>query len=182
MAQEKATGAHGPLRGSTYIRMSARFDYQPDICKDYKETGFCSFGDSCKFLHDRGDYKSGWELEKVTCETALHLLDVDGAFLVRNGKKKGERNGKLCRSWQMVLSIQRTKRDPMKTRMTICPSPASSVARDGKRPNRHPSSLNASTTSARNAPCSTIPSHQNASSVGKRRVGSSMWHTILSNV
>ena len=65
VAQEKATGAHGPLRGSTYIRMSARFDYQPDICKDYKETGFCSFGDSCKFLHDRGDYKSGWELEKV---------------------------------------------------------------------------------------------------------------------
>eukprot|EP00878_Enallax_costatus_P042956 GHUV01050485.1.p1 GENE.GHUV01050485.1~~GHUV01050485.1.p1 ORF type:complete len:187 (+),score=39.71 GHUV01050485.1:107-667(+) len=42
---------------------SHRFDYQPDICKDYKETGFCSYGDSCKFLHDRGDYKSGWELE-----------------------------------------------------------------------------------------------------------------------
>lgn len=41
------------------------FDYQPDICKDYKETGFCSYGDSCKFLHDRGDYKSGWELEAV---------------------------------------------------------------------------------------------------------------------
>jgi hypothetical protein len=43
-----------------------RFDYQPDICKDYKETGFCSYGDSCKFLHDRGDYKSGWELERVS--------------------------------------------------------------------------------------------------------------------
>lgn len=37
---------------------------QPDICKDYKETGFCGFGDSCKFLHDRGDYKSGWQLER----------------------------------------------------------------------------------------------------------------------
>jgi hypothetical protein len=43
-----------------------RFDYQPDICKDYKETGFCSYGDSCKFMHDRGDYKSGWELEAVS--------------------------------------------------------------------------------------------------------------------
>eukprot|EP00210_Caulerpa_lentillifera_P005390 g5152.t1 len=64
VSQEKATGAHGPLRGSTYIRMSARFDYQPDVCKDYKETGFCSFGDSCKFLHDRTDYKAGWELEQ----------------------------------------------------------------------------------------------------------------------
>lgn len=37
---------------------------QPDICKDYKETGFCGYGDSCKFLHDRSDYKSGWQLEK----------------------------------------------------------------------------------------------------------------------
>lgn len=45
--------------------MTVRFDYQPDICKDYKETGFCGYGDSCKFVHDRGDYKSGWELDKV---------------------------------------------------------------------------------------------------------------------
>lgn len=62
---EKGTGSHGPLRGNMFVRTTARFDYQPDICKDYKETGFCSYGDSCKFLHDRGDYKSGWELERV---------------------------------------------------------------------------------------------------------------------
>lgn len=54
----------GPVRGVTHIRISARFDYQPDICKDYKETGYCGYGDSCKFLHDRGDYKAGWQLEK----------------------------------------------------------------------------------------------------------------------
>jgi hypothetical protein len=65
VASEKGTGSHGPLRGSAYMRVSARFDYQPDLCKDYKETGFCSYGDSCKFMHDRGDYKSGWEIEKV---------------------------------------------------------------------------------------------------------------------
>ncbi len=65
MASEKGTGSHGPLRGNAYVRVSARFDYQPDICKDYKETGYCSYGDTCKFLHDRGDYKSGWELDKV---------------------------------------------------------------------------------------------------------------------
>jgi hypothetical protein len=35
------------------IRTISRFDFQPDICKDYKETGYCGFGDSCKFLHDR---------------------------------------------------------------------------------------------------------------------------------
>lgn len=47
------------------MRMTVRFDYQPDICKDYKETGFCGYGDACKFVHDRGDYKSGWELDRV---------------------------------------------------------------------------------------------------------------------
>lgn len=61
---EKAGGSHGPLRASAHIRVSARFDYQPDICKDYKETGYCGFGDSCKFMHDRGDYKSGWQMER----------------------------------------------------------------------------------------------------------------------
>lgn len=64
VASEKAGGAHGPLRASAHIRVSARFDYQPDICKDYKETGYCGYGDSCKFMHDRGDYKPGWQLEK----------------------------------------------------------------------------------------------------------------------
>lgn len=64
VASEKAGGAHGPLRASAHIRASARFDYQPDICKDYKETGYCGYGDSCKFMHDRGDYKPGWQLEK----------------------------------------------------------------------------------------------------------------------
>ena len=46
------------------MRTTIRFDYQPDICKDYKETGYCGYGDSCKFLHDRGDYKSGWQLDR----------------------------------------------------------------------------------------------------------------------
>lgn len=41
-----------------------RWDYQPDVCKDYKETGYCGFGDSCKFMHDRSDYKHGWQLER----------------------------------------------------------------------------------------------------------------------
>ena len=52
------------MRSATYVRMSTRFDYAPDICKDYKETGFCGYGDSCKFMHDRGDYKHGWQIDK----------------------------------------------------------------------------------------------------------------------
>ncbi|WRX29324.1 zinc finger protein [Theobroma cacao] len=60
----KAGRSHGPRRDLAHIRVSARFDYQADICKDYKSTGYCGYGDSCKFVHDRGDYKSGWQLEK----------------------------------------------------------------------------------------------------------------------
>lgn len=54
----------GPIRAPSHLRATVRWDYQPDICKDYKETGFCGFGDSCKFLHDRSDYKFGWQLER----------------------------------------------------------------------------------------------------------------------
>lgn len=54
----------GPIRAPAHLRTTVRWDYQPDICKDYKETGFCGFGDSCKFLHDRSDYKFGWQLER----------------------------------------------------------------------------------------------------------------------
>ncbi|KAF9334154.1 hypothetical protein BG006_002659 [Podila minutissima] len=54
----------GPMRASANIRVTNRFDYQPDICKDYKETGYCGYGDSCIYMHDRGDYKAGWQLDK----------------------------------------------------------------------------------------------------------------------
>ncbi|KAI8922816.1 hypothetical protein BC831DRAFT_389508, partial [Entophlyctis helioformis] len=88
VTQSNAGGIRaGPLRGTTNVRISSRFDYQPDICKDYKETGYClsedsqllttvlyasrpvvvgncGYGDSCKFMHDRGDYKAGWQLDK----------------------------------------------------------------------------------------------------------------------
>ncbi len=55
----------GPIRATANIRTITLVDYQPDVCKDYKETGFCGYGDSCKFLHDRGDYLAGWQLDKM---------------------------------------------------------------------------------------------------------------------
>lgn len=59
-----ASQSIGPVRAPSNLRATSRFDYAPDVCKDYKETGFCGFGITCKFLHDRSDMKSGWELEK----------------------------------------------------------------------------------------------------------------------
>ncbi|KAF8629841.1 hypothetical protein AX15_003207 [Amanita polypyramis BW_CC] len=55
----------GPQRSTNTIRTVTIVDYQPDVCKDYKETGFCGFGDTCKFLHDRGTYLAGWQLDKL---------------------------------------------------------------------------------------------------------------------
>ena len=54
----------GPLRAPAFVRTTCVFDYQPNVCKDYKETGFCGFGDSCIYLHDRSDTVAGWQLEK----------------------------------------------------------------------------------------------------------------------
>ena len=64
ISKNKVTGTRGPLRAPTNVRSTSRFDYQPDICKDYKDTGYCGYGDNCKFLHDRSNYKAGWEIEK----------------------------------------------------------------------------------------------------------------------
>ncbi|KAN0067056.1 hypothetical protein V8E54_014842 [Elaphomyces granulatus] len=54
----------GPMKAPTNIRTITVTDYCPDVCKDYKQTGFCGFGDSCKFLHAREDYKQGWEIDR----------------------------------------------------------------------------------------------------------------------
>lgn len=72
IANAKYTGLLGPLRSSmSNVRSTVRVEYafsaqglDGGFCKDYKETGYCGFGDSCKFAHDRGDYKSGYQLEK----------------------------------------------------------------------------------------------------------------------
>ena len=54
----------GPVKAPTNIRTITVTDFAPDVCKDYKKTGFCGFGDSCKYLHAREDYKQGWQLDK----------------------------------------------------------------------------------------------------------------------
>jgi RING finger protein 113A len=54
----------GPVKAPTNIRTITVTDFAPDVCKDYKQTGFCGFGDNCKFLHAREDYKQGWQLDR----------------------------------------------------------------------------------------------------------------------
>ncbi|THH06551.1 hypothetical protein EW145_g4007 [Phellinidium pouzarii] len=68
----------GPQRNtSSTIRTVTIVDYQPDVCKDYKETGYCGFGDTCKFLHDRGTYLAGWQLDKLAAQPKRNVDDAD---------------------------------------------------------------------------------------------------------
>jgi len=67
----------GPQRAPAHLRATVRWDYAPDICKDFKETGFCGFGDSCKFMHDRSDYKFGWQLEREMASGTYGQNDED---------------------------------------------------------------------------------------------------------
>ncbi|KAA8641814.1 hypothetical protein EYZ11_006483 [Aspergillus tanneri] len=54
----------GPIKAPTNIRTVTFTDYMPNVCKDYKLTGYCGFGDGCIYLHAREDYKQGWELDR----------------------------------------------------------------------------------------------------------------------
>ncbi|OAL22460.1 hypothetical protein AYO22_07018 [Fonsecaea multimorphosa] len=61
---DRAPKQVGPVKSSTNVRTITVTDFAPDVCKDYKQTGFCGFGDNCKFLHAREDYKQGWQLDR----------------------------------------------------------------------------------------------------------------------
>ncbi|KAF8586676.1 hypothetical protein K439DRAFT_1631381 [Ramaria rubella] len=67
----------GPQKSTSTIRTVTIVDYQPDVCKDYKETGFCGFGDTCKFLHDRGTYLAGWQLDKLAADPKGDARDAE---------------------------------------------------------------------------------------------------------
>lgn len=58
------TKQFGPIKAPTNIRTITTMDYAPNVCKDWKLTGYCGFGDSCIYLHSREDYKQGWELDR----------------------------------------------------------------------------------------------------------------------
>ncbi|KAL1409983.1 RNA-splicing factor [Vanrija albida] len=71
----------GPIRATANIRTITVVDYQPDVCKPYKETGFCGYGDSCKFMHDRGDYLAGWQLDKLDPDEVKEIEEEEEEML-----------------------------------------------------------------------------------------------------
>ena len=61
--KKQFNGTLGPTKKENYVKETTRMDYNPELCKDYFETGHCAFGDTCIFIHDRTDYASGHQLE-----------------------------------------------------------------------------------------------------------------------
>ncbi|TKR64308.1 hypothetical protein L596_024867 [Steinernema carpocapsae] len=85
----------GQIRANRYMRANVRWDFAPDVCKDYKETGFCTFGDSCKFMHDRSDYKHGWEIERDFQEGKMDEED-DDKYVISESDEDDEKNPTSC--------------------------------------------------------------------------------------
>lgn len=79
----------GPIKAPTNIRTITVTDFAPDVCKDYKQTGFCGFGDSCKFLHAREDYKQGWQLDK-DWENVTKGKKISGKTVASANRNKAE--------------------------------------------------------------------------------------------
>ncbi|TPX14875.1 uncharacterized protein E0L32_004984 [Thyridium curvatum] len=95
----------GPVKAAANIRTITVTDYSPDVCKDYKTTGFCGFGDNCKFLHDRSDYKQGWQLDKEW-ETVTKGKSVKGTIVASADKSKVARDDdEDDEEWAMLESI-----------------------------------------------------------------------------
>ena len=79
----------GPVRAPTFMRVTTRWDYEKSLCRDWKECGYCVFGDCCKYIHDRSDLKHGWELEDKWMEMN-DVVESDNDYTVSSADEDGE--------------------------------------------------------------------------------------------
>ncbi|GAO20001.1 uncharacterized protein UV8b_04131 [Ustilaginoidea virens] len=77
----------GPIKAPTSIRTITVTDFAPDVCKDYKKTGFCGFGDNCKYLHSREDYKHGWQLDREWDNVTKGKTNLGGTVVASANRK-----------------------------------------------------------------------------------------------
>eukprot|EP00405_Crypthecodinium_cohnii_P016379 CAMPEP_0206445492 /NCGR_PEP_ID=MMETSP0324_2-20121206/15549_1 /ASSEMBLY_ACC=CAM_ASM_000836 /TAXON_ID=2866 /ORGANISM="Crypthecodinium cohnii, Strain Seligo" /LENGTH=358 /DNA_ID=CAMNT_0053913735 /DNA_START=176 /DNA_END=1252 /DNA_ORIENTATION=+ len=96
ISASKYSGQLGPTRGITNVRSTLAIEYlgttgKGGICKDYKERGYCGFGDTCIFLHDRSDYKPSYQLEKEWEEKQKAIQDKKRMKWERRQQRKAAR-------------------------------------------------------------------------------------------
>jgi hypothetical protein len=112
-------------------RWNVRVDYAPDMCKDYVETGYCGFGDSCKFLHDRGDYRMSYQLDDPkpdlgTYEVSTKQQSPEGCCLCSRSDQPAmsvylpECRHPFCKSC-IVQDLRRQSSDPRSKGSLRCP-------------------------------------------------------------
>ncbi|KAM7220033.1 RNA-splicing factor [Rhypophila decipiens] len=78
----------GPIKAPSNIRTITITDMAPDVCKDYKLTGWCGFGDNCKFAHVREDYAHGWQLDKEWENVTKGKKIISGTTIASAERKK----------------------------------------------------------------------------------------------
>ena len=88
----KNAGRFGPIRASKTLRTTVLVDFNPDICEDYRKTGFCGYGDTCKFMHDRGDIKSSYIIDREWQE-AQKKRRLDEAAAAAEAEAAGNESG-----------------------------------------------------------------------------------------
>lgn len=52
------------VKKTGWRKMDVTVDQQVPICKDYHETGYCTYGASCKFMHIRDEVLTAHQLER----------------------------------------------------------------------------------------------------------------------
>ncbi|KAI9904368.1 hypothetical protein N3K66_000897 [Trichothecium roseum] len=83
----------GPIKAPTNIRTITVTDYAPDVCKDYKQTGFCGFGDNCKYLHAREDVQHGWQLDREWDKVNKGKKNLGGTVVASANREQAASEG-----------------------------------------------------------------------------------------
>ena len=52
------------FKSDRFRKTTTEIDYQLPICKDYLDTGYCTFGSACKFLHTRDKILPSYVIER----------------------------------------------------------------------------------------------------------------------